>query len=343
MHIGETVEISVETEGDVLLRSSAPLPENWRCLLSADRKLRLLHSLSSAISELENEVDVMRASACSRRVCESVAADYAVLELLSEDLTVKQSYQYPPARRKVLKGRRTTPAILSTVVGRRERIIAAHGRTMAVPVFTRSELCVTAVLSVELARFRSRGLLRREDLEQLTAMASGLAQWAGVLAQADRFECVRMAAAAARSPAPEIAGLGSDKVAALRAAIARESAKSEASVVVHGESGTGKELAAHRIHAESRRADGPFVTVNCGAIPDGLFETEMFGVEKGAYTGADERRAGCFLQAHRGTLFLDEVAELTPAAQAKLSARDRIETRHSYRRPARRSPPTCAS
>src|SRR5262249_54199820 len=90
-----------------------------------------------------------------------------------------------------------------------------------------------------------------------------------------------------------------------------------ASVILYGESGTGKELAAARIHAESRRAEGPFVAVNCGAIPDGLFEAEMFGAERGAYTGATEARPGFFLRAHRGTLFLDEVAGPSPPARTR--------------------------
>jgi DNA-binding NtrC family response regulator len=95
-------------------------------------------------------------------------------------------------------------------------------------------------------------------------------------------------------------------------------AASEASVLFLGESGTGKELLAETLHALSLRAQGPLVRVNCAAIPETLVEAELFGVEKGAFTGADRARPGYLEFAHGGTLFLDEIGELSPAVQAKL-------------------------
>jgi two-component system response regulator PilR (NtrC family) len=95
-------------------------------------------------------------------------------------------------------------------------------------------------------------------------------------------------------------------------------ADSNASVLIQGESGTGKELVARALHAHSKRADGPFVAVNCSAIPDTLVESELFGHEKGSFTGAIDRRIGRFEQADGGTLFLDELGTLNAAAQAKL-------------------------
>lgn len=95
-------------------------------------------------------------------------------------------------------------------------------------------------------------------------------------------------------------------------------APSDARVVITGESGTGKELVAAAIHAGSARRDRPFVRVNCAAIPRDLVESEMFGHERGAFTGATDRRIGRFELAHRGTLFLDEVGDLGAEAQAKL-------------------------
>ena len=89
-------------------------------------------------------------------------------------------------------------------------------------------------------------------------------------------------------------------------------------VYVEGESGTGKELVATQIHRLSPRAHGPFVTLNCGAIPDSLLESELFGHEKGAFTGADRRRLGKFELAHGGTLLLDEIADLSPRGQVAL-------------------------
>ena len=95
-------------------------------------------------------------------------------------------------------------------------------------------------------------------------------------------------------------------------------ASSMAPVLVHGESGTGKELVARAVHACSHRHDGPFVPVNCGAIPDNLLEAEFFGARKGSYTGAVQDRDGFFQAAAGGTLFLDELGDLPLAMQAKL-------------------------
>jgi DNA-binding NtrC family response regulator len=98
----------------------------------------------------------------------------------------------------------------------------------------------------------------------------------------------------------------------------RQVAPTTASVLITGESGTGKELVARAIHRLSPRAGGPFIAVNCAALPESLMESELFGHEKGAFTGAVERRAGCFERAQNGTLLLDEIGEMPIGTQAKL-------------------------
>src|SRR6188768_1966320 len=100
--------------------------------------------------------------------------------------------------------------------------------------------------------------------------------------------------------------------------VVEQAAPTSASVLIWGESGTGKELIAQTIHELSPRASFPFVAINCAAIPETLLESEIFGHEKGAFTGAHDRRTGVFELAHRGTLFLDEIAEMMPATQVKL-------------------------
>ncbi len=98
----------------------------------------------------------------------------------------------------------------------------------------------------------------------------------------------------------------------------RRVARTQATVLIQGESGTGKELVARAIYRESPRADAPFIRVNCAAIPENLIESEFFGHEKGAFTGALNKREGRFELAHTGTILLDEISEISPAVQAKL-------------------------
>jgi DNA-binding NtrC family response regulator len=121
---------------------------------------------------------------------------------------------------------------------------------------------------------------------------------------------------AARRGAPQIVGEDT-RLKQVTVALHR-AAGTDTTVLLEGESGTGKELFARALHALSPRADGPFVAINCAAIPETLLETELFGHEKGAFTGAANRKPGKFELAHRGTLFLDEIGDLPLPLQAKI-------------------------
>ncbi len=121
---------------------------------------------------------------------------------------------------------------------------------------------------------------------------------------------------AQRRGAPQI--VGDDPKLKQVSVTLHRAAATDTTVLLEGESGTGKELFARTLHALSPRADGPFVAINCAAIPETLLETELFGHEKGAFTGASNRKPGKFELAHRGTLFLDEIGDLPLPLQAKI-------------------------
>ena len=126
--------------------------------------------------------------------------------------------------------------------------------------------------------------------------------------------------ARARAPQAETAGglIGQSEALRETHELVRKSAQSHATVLIRGETGTGKELVARAIHAQSARRDKPFVAVNCGALPETLLESELFGHERGAFTGAARRKPGRVELAHGGTLFLDEIGDVSAAVQVKL-------------------------
>ncbi|MCX4247435.1 sigma-54-dependent transcriptional regulator [Paraliomyxa miuraensis] len=133
---------------------------------------------------------------------------------------------------------------------------------------------------------------------------------------AERYRLRGLAEAARSEDAPRLSH-GAPAMVEVESAL-RKVAPTEATVLLLGESGTGKEVAARAVHAWSRRAEGPFVAINCAALSENLLESELFGHEKGAFTGAAARRRGRIELAQHGTFFLDEVGELAPALQAKL-------------------------
>jgi two-component system response regulator HydG len=135
----------------------------------------------------------------------------------------------------------------------------------------------------------------------------------------DKLHVHRAGKVEPRQTQPIIHGLIGESEAMLKVCNAvRKTASTKATVLITGESGTGKELVARAIHYNSQRASAPFVPVNCGGIPEGLLESELFGHVKGAFTGATETRAGFFQTADGGTIFLDEISDTSPSMQVKL-------------------------
>ncbi len=154
------------------------------------------------------------------------------------------------------------------------------------------------------------------DLHYLLALAEGLSP---IVIATERMEQMRRDLRQGGVRHDEHGGMigKSEGIQELRARL-QEAARSNGNVLILGETGVGKELAARRIHDLSGRASGPYVAVNCAAVPEELFQSEVFGHEKGAFTGATQQRKGLYEQAHGGTLFLDEVAELSKLNQARL-------------------------
>jgi two-component system response regulator HydG len=180
-----------------------------------------------------------------------------------------------------------------------------------------SVLMMTAFGSIETAVEAMRSgafdfVQKPVDLEQIELRVARAIEHRRLLAEVTELRAER----AARRAAEEIVG----DSPSLRAAVdlALRVAPTRSTVLITGETGTGKELIASLIHRSSPRAEGPLVKVNCAALPETLLESELFGHERGAFTGADRQRIGRFEQASGGTLFLDEVGDMTPAIQAKL-------------------------
>jgi Nif-specific regulatory protein len=177
------------------------------------------------------------------------------------------------------------------------------------------------VLAAHRLRHRDRALA--DDLDLMHIIAAWIAQVLTVNRLVERRTAVLQnenrslrAQLDQRSAGAAIIGSSAVLLSALKQV--EQVAPSDATVLLLGESGTGKELFAHALHSGSARAKAPFIKVNCGAIPESLFESELFGHEKGAFTGALARRIGRIEQAHQGTLFLDEIGDMPLAMQVKL-------------------------
>ena len=198
-------------------------------------------------------------------------------------------------------------------------------RTGARRFLNRSELsflCVPIIYDARVVGVLSADKVARqvEDLDRELAMLSSVAE---LIAKAVHMRAIeeenrRLRMIIGRTTPPSTDIIGNSKVMQEVFGLIAQVADSNTTVLIHGETGTGKELVARAIHMHSPRLKGPLVQVNCAAMPDTLIESELFGHERGAFTGALHKRRGRFEEANGGTIFLDEVGELSAAAQAKL-------------------------
>lgn len=218
-------------------------------------------------------------------------------------------------------------SLLEAMLAKREGVVVGNAKVDAAPrtVLRQNILCAMGVPLQTVGRVfgfiyvddrRQAERFRAEDLDFLIAI--GYLVGTG-LENAERYQRAAALAAALddQSSTAEIIGKSAPMVA-LKAQIVKYAGAPNAHVLVRGESGTGKELVARALHAASPRHEMPFVTLNCAAIPANMVESELFGYDKGAFTGAFKPKKGKFVLADKGTLFLDEIGDLDLAAQAKL-------------------------
>lgn len=225
----------------------------------------------------------------------------------AEDIVLSRSVLEATQKRREAVIVRDAPAEMTSKTMVRERIRSA----MAVPVGLHTR--TTGLLYVDDRQYENR--FDEEDLNFLTAFSHLLSV---ALDNAERFQRIEEAACLSNQDfASELIGQ-SPAMNQLKSQIAKFGAAGHTHVLIRGESGSGKELVARALHAASPRQTKPFVTLNCAAIPETMLEAELFGHEKGAFTGALKATRGKFVLADKGTLFLDEIGDLALPAQAKL-------------------------
>lgn len=237
--------------------------------------------------------------------------------------------------RQVVESRRpviVSDALTDTTFSHSDSVIALKlSSVMCAPLLSRGDV----IGALYVANDEIKSLFERRQLDVLTVFAgqASLLLTNAMLVTALRADNQKLESELVDKRFGEIIGSCASMLEVFRKL--QKVAATDISVLISGETGTGKELIAREIHRRSDRRDGNFVTVNCGAIPENLMESEMFGHVKGAFTGAVASRAGRFQTADGGTLFLDEVGELTPQLQVKLlrALQERMITRVGDNRP----------
>jgi transcriptional regulator with GAF, ATPase, and Fis domain len=324
-----------QPEGDIAgLRRLHAFSERLMTVRSVDELLETLLDdviqLTGAARGVVLLVDVGEGQTSTPRVRASRNVQSGVLEDPSGAISDSIVQQVIATKRPVI----VSDALTDTTFGKSESVIALKlSSVMCAPLLSQGE----TVGALYVANDEVKHLFERKQLDLLTIFAgqASLILQNAMLLSALRADKEKLQGELQDKRFGEIIGACASMMEVFRK-LAKVAA-TDISVMITGETGTGKELIAREIHRRSNRANGPFVTVNCGAIPENLMESEMFGHVKGAFTGAIASRAGKFQQADQGTLFLDEVGELTPQLQVKLlrAIQERIVFRVGDNRPER--------
>jgi Nif-specific regulatory protein len=286
----------------------APMPED-----SDWRRLRLFYQLGRALESIGDSEALVRD--ILRAVVDALDCTRGLIGISEQGRAAvrKVSWARGDSEEEVV----VSDAILDSILNRREALIAQESRTSKTSfsaIGTPLQLGSRLMGFIYLEDRRRAARFAPDDLHFLNALSSLIA---AALDNAERLRRATAAVEALRDPAEELIGQ-SAPMKSLRAQIRRYASAPSAHVLIQGESGTGKELVARTLHALSSRSEYPFVAVNCAALPETMIESELFGYDKGAFTGALKSNRGKFLLAHRGTLFLDEIGDLSLAAQAKV-------------------------
>jgi transcriptional regulator with GAF, ATPase, and Fis domain len=285
--------------------------------LAREKKLyKTLYDLSSLVA-LNKEIKEILPEII-QSVAEILSCDHVLLQVVDDDGKIYQQFNSSTKAGVVGKftpSKQISDAVLNTgdPVMIESLSDSDQGCSLCVPL--KSDEDVTGLLYA----FRLKSSFSKNDMEFLKILSERIWQLIEpslISPAAPSMETVLMEDLREKCYFDEIVANSPEMAHVL--SIVADVAESESAVLIEGESGTGKELLARALHFNSRRKDNPFVTINCAAIPETLLESELFGYEKGAFTGAVARKPGKFEQANGGTVFLDEIGELPPLLQVKL-------------------------
>ena len=294
-----------------LIREYDKLKSEAESLTKEKKLYRTLYEITNLIASGRNAPSVM--PTIVQAVSEMLSCDHAVLQIVENGKVLTQYNSSGKGSGKFAPSKQISDAVLST--GDPVMIESASnsdmGCTICIPLKSDDEV------SGLLHAVRFKGPFTKQEMDILKTLSEKV--WDSINPRSSGSsgsDLALMQELRERFQFDEIIGDSAEMAKVL--ATVGDVAQTESAVLIEGESGTGKELLARALHYNSKRKDNPFVTINCAAIPETLLESELFGYEKGAFTGAVARKLGKFEQANGGTVFLDEIGDLPPLLQVKL-------------------------